>query len=83
MNPESKKILADVKTILNSGNDRIINTLKLTLRAYLACIEQEDRADNICKKIADLKCDMSFLRVEIQKRGHDVRGGLGIVRRDV
>jgi hypothetical protein len=38
MTKEDKQVIEDVKFILNSGDTGIIDTLKVTLRAYLKCI---------------------------------------------
>ena len=38
MNEENRQLIEDVKFILNSGDTEIINTLKVTIPAYLQCI---------------------------------------------
>lgn len=38
MTPEDERIIENVKFILNSGDENIIKTLKLTIPAYLECI---------------------------------------------
>ncbi len=72
MQSETKMVIDDVKEILDSGNARIINTLKLNVKAYLRCIAIEE--DKKTRELDDLNRRLGFLEVEAQKQGYNGRG---------
>ena len=85
MNREGEMIFDDVKKILNSGSDSVINALKLNVKAYLACINIEENCSEYLKEsradidqcgedLVDMGRRLGFLEVEAQKKGEKVQG---------
>lgn len=61
MKKEDEQIIEDVRFILNSGDTGIINTLKLTIPAYLQCIA-------VNRRYAELTAEKRRLELAVAKK---------------
>lgn len=57
-----KQIFEQVKYILNSRDEQVINTLKLSLRAYIHCIDAHNDQRRLREKHARLRAEKEALQ---------------------
>ncbi|MHB8090404.1 MAG: hypothetical protein ACYDH8_02150 [Syntrophales bacterium] len=67
MKKEDEQLIEDVKFILNSGDEGIIHTLKVTIPAYLDCIA-------VNKRYTELTAEKGRLELAVAKKQMKLQG---------